>query len=177
MGNYAAMRRCIAFVVLAACGTEGEGMTPPDAEPVFNPCELAPTAQAGSVEPGLGETFTPIVEGQDATLTLGIQGLYMFVTNARVRDLEVGTGDLRGAVRFAAFDTEGQVLTLELGCRVREFIDLGDGSRALDGSYEMPFPPEVSDVLEGTSVTIRIDVRDRTGRQAVDQRTVIAHKP
>ena len=120
--------------------------------------------------------FTPITEGQDVPLQLGGQGLEMFVVNARARGMDLGSGDREGVVRFAAIDHNGQTISLEEICRVRAFMDLGDGSQQLASAYLMPLDPAAMG-LDSASITLRVEVRDRLGHRATDTRLIVARLP
>ncbi len=129
------------------------------------------------MELGLGMDFVPVVDGQDAQVQLGIQGLYMFVVSARVHDMDVGAEDLRGTIHFQALDQTAQAISLETGCRVRDFVDAGDGTSVLQSSFFLPLLPAATPTLDGAMLTIRVEVGDHEGRHAIDERTVIARMP
>ena len=152
--------------LLTACGE-----TPSD------PCVAQPVVAGGVAQVGRGSTFLPVSDGEEFAVELGLQGLYMFVVNARVRDMAVGTENVGGAVWFQARDQAGTILSLDVGCRAREFDLTSDGSFDLASPYFLALFPEFTGVLDGAAVTIRVEVRDRDGLQATDERTVIARLP
>jgi hypothetical protein len=142
-----------------------------------DPCAVKPVVAGGSAELGLGSDFAPVVAGQDVELQLGTQGLWMFVVNARARDMDVGSGDREGVIDVAALDQSGEQISLELGCRVREFAETAGGDLQLTSPYFLPLLPTAAPGSEGAKVTIRLDIRDGEGRRATDERSVVAHLP
>ena len=145
--------------------------------PVVDPCADKPVVAGGSAELGLGSTFVPVVAGQDVELELGTQGLWMFIVNARARDMDVGSGGREGVIEVAALDQNGQQISLGLGCRVREFAEMDGGSLELTSPFFLPLLPTAAPGPEGVMVTIRLDVRDGEGRRATDERSIVAHLP
>jgi hypothetical protein len=138
---------------------------------------LTTAVAGGSAEIGLGADDVAVVENQDLAVELGPQGLYMFVVNARVQDLDVGAAPRVGGVEFGANDATGQPMTTTPGCRELEFAPTGGGFAQLTAPYYLPFERAVTPVLEGAHVTIQLAVRDPTGRQATAQVDVVAHLP
>jgi hypothetical protein len=138
---------------------------------------MQPVVEGGAAEVGLGDQFAPITNGQEVTVELGIQGLWMFVVNGRVRDMDVGSEDLRGVITFAALDANAQEISLEVGCRIRTFVEMPDGSRQLDTAFQLALLPQATPLLDGGMITLRLEVRDHEGRQAIDERTVVARMP
>ena len=119
----------------------------------------------------------PVADGQNVTLQLGAQGLWMFVVTARARDMDVGSGDRQGVIDFSVRDQSGGTISLALGCRVREFAEMNDGYLGLTTPFALPLLPDASSNIEGARVTIHLEVRDTEGRRAIDDRTVVAHFP
>ena len=166
---YIVNRRSLLLVsFLASCSSD------PDPTPA-DECAVKPLVAGGSVELGLGSTFTPVVNGQTADLQLGAQGLWMFVVNARVRDMSVGS-DREGIIEAAVLDQSGNVISLGLGCRLREFVETADGFLQVTSPYLVPLVPDDTPI-DGTTVKIRLEVRDEEGRRATDERSVVAHVP
>jgi hypothetical protein len=171
VGSCAVHRRHLLFLCLvASCASDAD-------PPVVDPCADKPVVAGGSAEIGLGTTFAPVVAGQDVELQLGTQGLWMFVVNARARDMDVGSGGREGVIEVAALDQNGQQISLGLGCRVREFAEMDGGNLQLTSPFFLPLLPTVSLGPEGAMVTIRLDVRDGEGRRATDERSIVAHLP
>lgn len=140
-----------------------------------DPCALKPVIAGGSVELGLGNIFMPVVAGQNVELQLGAQGLWMFILNGRARDMDVGSGDREGVIDAAVFDQNGETISLALGCRRREFAETADGYLEFTSPFQLPLNPNV--MVDGATVTIHLQVRDTEGRQATDERAVVAHVP
>jgi hypothetical protein len=162
----------LACVVIAAAGCAS------DDEPVEidDPCVERPVIAGGSVELGLEDRFTPVVDGQEVELVLGAQGFWMFVINARVHDM--GPGLDTKAVLVDAVDAAGEVATaLAKACRQRPFEDAGDGSLELTTGFLVPLHPSRTPTLDGAAFTVRLEIRDAEGHRATDQRTLIARKP
>ena len=140
------------------------------------PCDDRPIVAGGAVELGLGDTFTEVRNGQDVDLVLGSQGLWMFVINARVADMDSGAGEI--GVLVDAVDVNGARATLlDRGCRARKLEDTGNGVAQLTTGSLMPLDPNAVAMVDGPTFTIRIEVRDVDGRRATDERTVVAHTP
>lgn len=144
--------------------------------PPVDPCAAKPVIAGGSAELGLGTSFAPIVDGQTVDLERGLQGLWMFMINARARDMDVGSGDREAAIDVAALDQSGTTISLETGCRVREFTPASNGALQLYSPYALPLDPSIAQ-LDGAKITIRIELRDHDGRRAIDERTIVAHQP
>lgn len=167
------MRRTLTMLVwLAAAGCVDEGPPPLGVDE----CEPRPFTPGGRTEVGLGSEFAPIIDGQDVTLHEGYRRFLMLTVNARVTDMDVGDGDREGVVNFAAFQGEQQV-SLEVGCRVREFEADGRGRMQLASNYNLTMHPDFTPILEGATLTLRLDVLDRHGRHATSERTVVSHLP
>jgi hypothetical protein len=160
------------LVCLGAIGCAAD--EPPPFE--VDECEPRPLAPGGRTEVGLGSDFAPIVDGQDVTLVEGYRRLWTLTVNARVADMDVGSDDREGIVYFAAYQGEREV-SLNVGCRVREFEDAGRGQFQLSSDYILSMHPDYTPILEGAILTLRVDVHDRHGRQATSERTVITHLP
>jgi hypothetical protein len=139
-------------------------------------CEPRPVKPGGRTEVGLGTEFAPITDGQDVTLVEGFRRLWTLTVNARVSEMDVGSNDNEGIVNFTAWQGEQQV-SLDVGCRVREFESAGRGAFQLSSDYILSMHPDYDDILDGAQLTLRVDVRDRHGRQAASERTVVAHLP
>ena len=129
----------------------------------------------GLVEVGLGDPFQAIVEGQDAALQLGAQGLWMFIANAQVRDMDVGTGARRAAVDFTA-RLNGTTISIPAGCRDREFA-MSDGQLYMVTPFIVALDPSFTGQLAGATVTLTANIRDREGRNAAAESTVVARFP
>ncbi len=140
------------------------------------PCDDHPVVPGGAVELGLGDTFTPVRAGQDVDLILGSQGLWMFVINARVQDMDGSAGDI--GLLVDAVDVNGnRASLLDRSCRARKFEDNGSGMLQLTTGSLMPLDPNAVPHVDGATFTIRLEVRDVDGRRATDERTVVAHTP
>lgn len=163
-------RSCLFVCAITAACTSDES-------PVSNnPCDDHPVIAGGSVELGVGDTFTPITDGQDVDLVFGAQGLWMFVVNARVQGMDATAGDM--GLFVDAVDVHGnRASLLDRGCRARMFEDNGSGMLQLTTGSLMPLDPNAVPTLEGATLTIRIEVRDVDGRRAIDERTVVARVP
>jgi hypothetical protein len=164
------LARCCLFVcsITVACS--------PAAPDASDPCEDHPVVAGGSVELGLGDTFTAVSNGQDVDVVFGSQGLWMFVVNARVQGMDASAGDI-GLFVDAVDGNGNRASLLDRSCRARAFEDNGSGVLQLTTGTLMPIDPNAVPTIEGATFTIRIEVRDGDGRRATDARTVIAHMP
>ena len=168
------LRRLLALWMVAACGGGDGGGD--DGMPL-DPCSLASVVPGGSSELGLGDTFAPLVEGQTVTLELGLQGLWMFLVNARVPEGSFHAGDLAGVTAVAKLEATGEVASLEVSCRSRMLVPAGDGYLQLENPYLLPIRPELTPQLEGARATLTLDVRDPDGNVARDARGLVMHLP
>jgi len=167
-------RRLLALSIVAACGGASEdddGGLPPD------PCALVSEVPGGTCELGLGNAFSPIVNGQDITLELGSQGLWMFVVNARIPEGAVSAGDFAGVTALAKLETTGEVTSLEVSCRVRALVPAGAGYLQLESPYLLPMRPDLTAKLDNARVSLTLEVRDPDGNVARDARTLVTHIP
>jgi hypothetical protein len=161
------MIRDLAMVVLvSACADPKLG----------DPCTATPTP-GGTAAIALGAAATPLVSGQDLAVQKGPQGLYMFVTNARVTGLDVGAGGRAAMVEFTATLHTGEIMSVDPGCRVLELARASDGTSQLTEPYWLALLPTVTSEIEGAQVTIDLVVRDHAGTQAVATADVVAHLP
>jgi hypothetical protein len=160
------------LVCLGAIGCVAD--EPPPFE--VDECVPRPLLPGGRTEVGLGSDFAPILDGQDVTLVEGFRRLWTLTVNARVSEMDVGSDDHVGIVYFAAYDGEREV-SLDVGCRVREFEDAGHGEYQLSSDYILSMHPDYTSILEGATLTLRVAVHDRHGRMATSERTVITHLP
>ena len=171
------MRTVIAITIAAAACTNPKG----ESDAAVNPCADIPLVAGGSVELGLGAAqggvFQPITDHEDLNVQLGSQGLWMFVMNARRSDMSVGAGELEGVVYYSLLDQSGGTMSIQTGCRVLEFAPLDGAYLGLRTGYALPFSLDYNSTLEGTIVTIHLELRDHEGHRAVDDRTVVAHLP
>jgi hypothetical protein len=138
-----------------------------------------PPIVGGSIELGLGDgTFTPIEQDdQDVSLVLGVQGLWMLVTNARAHDLDVDTHPA-SIVMTAQDATSGDEVSIGLGCNERKFAVASDGDDELDAGYYLPFSPDATTgAFEGAHIAVTVTVGDIAGHTVHDTRTVIVHYP
>jgi hypothetical protein len=144
--------------------------------PSTDPCVDRPVVAGGSVELGLGDMFTPVDNGADVDLVLGAQGLWMFLVNARVQGMDASAGEI--GLYVDAVDGNGaRASLLDRACRARQFEDDGHGMLQLSSATLMPLDLNAVPMLDGATFTIRLEVHDAEGRQATDQRTVVAHIP
>lgn len=165
------LSRTVALCIV--CGCSESPPTPPGS---VEPCNVAASGVAGDVEVGRSRPYASITDGEDFPLELGPQGLYMFVVTTRVRDIAVSDEE-RGAVDMFATHPDGAVMSLDGGCRNRTFVAADDGSWEQASPYHVALRPEFNSMLDGLDVTIHVTIRDREGREASAERTVIARMP
>lgn len=140
-------------------------------------CAEKATLPGGSVQLGLGAEFKPITDGETVEFVLGLQGLWMVVTNVRAQDMHLGSDSLQGIVVLDAKDAMGTQVSLETGCHIREFADGGDGYTYLTTTFLLPVSPNYPNDLEGMPLTVSLSLHDQEGHQATDTHTIIAHFP
>jgi hypothetical protein len=140
-------------------------------------CAVKPVIDGGVAELGLGPDFAMVMDGQDVPLQWGTQTLLMFVVNARAHDMNIVPGESQGVVNLTALGPDGTQVSLETGCRVRDFMALPSGDVQLTSPYQLPLSPALTPGLDGAKITIRLEIRDQDGRQAVDEVSVVAHIP
>lgn len=163
------MRRWLLFVALAAgCSNDPE---PPDTTDLCDAEPVVPAVPGGAIELGLGFDFATVTSGQDAELALGSQGLWMFIVNARVQNV-----DDEIALSVTA-KIDGAQIDGDFGCRTRALVPAADGRLELGEPYFLAMRPDAIGTLEGARVALHVEARDAAGHQAIDDRVVVAHFP
>jgi hypothetical protein len=158
---------------VAGCATDTD-----DPLPIDDVCAAQTMFAAGTSEMGLGASFSPIVDGQEATVTPGASHLWTFTVNTRVSGMDIGSGpEHAAAVFFTARDQAGEIISLDVGCRAREFVTAGDNRWQLAESYQLALWPQFTPVLDGSMVTLQVEVLDRSGRRAGGEHRVVARLP
>lgn len=160
----------VASVTSAACTT-----SPSDTQADL--CADKTVVTGGSAQLGLTDQFKTIADGETVELTLGLQGLWMFVTNVRAQDMHLGIDALRGIVVLDATDPMGNQVSLDTGCHIREFADGGDGFTYLTTPFIVAISPSYSNDIEGMPLTFSLSLHDQEGHHASDTHTIIAHFP
>lgn len=139
-------------------------------------CEVSRAGESsGRVELGRDRDYVPVAEGETLEAQLGLQGLWMFVVNTRAFDMDIVADDT-AAVWFYAVTQAGETMSLDIGCRDREF-KAADGGVEMTDPYQLALRPEYSHVLAGGLVTLEVVVRDQSGEEATTTRTIIASMP
>jgi hypothetical protein len=161
--------------LLVCLGAAGCAADPPPPFAV-DECEPRPFRAGGRTEVGLGTEFAPITDGQDVVLVEGYRHLWTLTVNAQVSDMDVGSDDSGGIVNFTAYEGDQQV-SLDVGCRVRDFETAGHNMWQLASDYILSMHPDYEAILDGAVLTLRVDVLDRHGRRAASERTVVTHLP
>ena len=164
------------FVCLVAACSSGTSASV-DAAPPVDECEAKPVIAGGAAELGLGPDFTMVTEGQDLALQWGTQTLLMFVVNARAHEMNIVPGQSQGVVNVTALGPDGAQVSLETGCRVRDFMSLPSGDVQLASPFQLPMQPARTPQIDGAKIKIRLEIRDQDGRQAINEVSVVAHLP
>lgn len=138
-------------------------------------CDLERAGEAGSVELGRDRDYAPVIDGETLQVELGLQGLWMFIVNARAFDMDIVPGET-AAVWFYAVSQAGETISLDLGCRDREFKATEGGVEMTD-PYQLALRPEYSHLLAGGTLTLEVIIRDPSGMEATTTRTIIASMP
>jgi hypothetical protein len=178
------VRRAFAAVLvtslcLAGCGGEEEGSGPP-IEPIE--CWTGGGAPEGGEADGMVEIgtgpgdFQPIEADQELELHLGTQGLAHFFVNARVVDMEPGAEDDDANLPYILFSA-----TLEDGTKVGvgecasrlPFTEPLDGGHTLGGTRLLVIDGLYIEPIQGQPILLTVEVLDRDGRYASDQRRVV----
>lgn len=159
-------RVALGIALLVGCGAEPT---------VTDVCEIKRSGEAGSVELGRDRDYAPVAEGDTLQAQLGLQGLWMFIVNARAFDMDIAPGET-AAVWFYAVSQAGDLISLDIGCRDREFKQ-ADGGVEMTDPYQLALRPEYSQVLAGGTVTLEVVVRDQSGMEATTTRTIVATMP
>ena len=167
-------RSALGALVLGGAASMIAACSSPAPPKMVDPCTEQAPVPGGAADLGIGMHFTPVSNGQQADVVLGTQTLHMFVVNVRVRDLDVSATRF-GAVRAAALDPGGAVISMDYGCRSYAFLDNADGWSYVDNPYFLPLNNDAVAQVDGTAVTLRVTVTDQMGQQATDTRTVMAH--
>jgi hypothetical protein len=138
---------------------------------------VAQGSSMGSVELGHGKAdYVAIAEGETFELELGLQGLWMFIVSTRATGMDIGDGDT-AAVWFNAIGPEGQLISLDTGCREREFAVTPEGALQLTDPYLVAILPEHTGLLSGGNITLEVIVRDVEGHEATSVSHVVAKLP
>lgn len=164
------MRALLLAVFVSACTSQMGGS--PDQ------CPVKPLAAEGTVELGVGFTFTPVVDGQTVDAVVGVQGLTMVVLNARAQDMDLGIGSNAGYT--SAFVLEnGQAVAVTESCQVTDYEPASDGSDGVQlvTPLRMPLLPAYLATLDGATVTLSLEIVDQDGRHASDMHTVTLQLP
>jgi hypothetical protein len=166
------VRTCIALLGclgVVACG--GSASTDDDV------CTVGQRDTMGFVEIGHGKSdYVAVTEGETFELELGLQGLWMFIVSARTSGMDIGDGDT-GAIWYTARGPSGEAISLETGCREREFAVSEDGSLEMTDPYFVAILPEHTGLLSGGNITLEVIVRDAAGHEATNVSHVVAKLP
>jgi hypothetical protein len=140
-------------------------------------CTVAQRSSSGSVEIGHGKTdYVAVVEGETFELELGLQGLWMFVVSARATGMDIGDGGT-AAIWYNAIGPAGEAMSLDTGCREREFAVTAAGALELTDPYLVAILPDYSALLSGGNITLEVIVRDAAGQEATSRSHVVAKLP
>jgi hypothetical protein len=166
------VRACIAAIgCLGVVACSGSGTVDDDV------CTVAQSSTAGSVEIGHGKTgYVALVEGETFELELGLQGLWMFIVKARASGMDIGDGET-AAVWYTAVGPAGEVISLDSGCREREFELAEDGTLEMSEPYFVAVRPEFTGLLTGGNISLEVIVRDAGGHEATNTTHVVAKLP
>jgi hypothetical protein len=166
------VRGCIALLAcLGVVACSGSGPTDDDV------CKVAQRGAAGSVEIGHGSSdYVPVIEGETFQLELGLQGLWMFILSARANGMDISDGET-AAIWFNAIGPGGEIISLDSGCREREFAVTTDGALELTDPYFVAVLPEHTGLLSGDTISLEVIVRDAGGHEATSITSVVAQLP
>jgi hypothetical protein len=166
------VRTCIAVLgCLGVVACSGSAATDEDV------CTVAQSSAMGSVEIGHGKSdYVAVAEGETFELELGLQGLWMFIVSARTTGMDIGDGDT-AAIWYTALGPSGEPISLETGCREREFAVSADGSLELTDPNFVAVLPDYTGLLSGGMISLEVVVRDAAGHEATSVTHVVAKLP
>ncbi len=122
------------------------------------------------------DDFEPIEEDQEFELHLGLQGLAHFFVTARVFDMaagEPGDPDELPYILFSARLEDGtKIAVSECASRLPFTVPLDDGYE-LPGTRLLVIDGRYIETVQGQPIELSLEVLDRNGRYAVDQRRVV----
>jgi hypothetical protein len=189
--------RGFALVAIAAAGCGGGPATQddggggdPDVRPdmpippscVFTP-PAAPTGgtiELGAVDPPELNNFTVVANNDPFQVYAGPQGGYHVWIDVRMQGMDPGDGvdvNTRPQTKFNVYTMDGARINLE-NCAYRlEYHDGGDGFRYLNIGWLNQILNVVAITIDMTPLKIRIEVLDRNGLYAIDERMVNALAP
>jgi len=182
-------RRSAALVVLAmiGCGDHSGSATSDASDAAIDSsvssCAFDPpsTPTGGVVNLGTGEnSFVPVTANENFPTYLGPQGAYYIWINVRIQGLDLGDGTdvmSRPQTKFSVFTPDGTRVNLET-CGYRlPYQDGGDGYMYLSMSWLSMFLPTFGESIDNNPIQLQVEVLDRDGLYAIDQRSVIALAP
>ncbi|ACY17090.1 hypothetical protein Hoch_4599 [Haliangium ochraceum DSM 14365] len=120
--------------------------------------------------------FEPIAEDEEFEVYAGAQGGYHVFLYARARGIDFGDGqapvDDEPATKFHVYTADGTDVTLEPCAYPRPYIDGTDGYDQLPFELRLLVSASAIDDLIGQQFRIAVEITDRYGNYAVDERTV-----
>jgi hypothetical protein len=184
----------LAAVLAAGCGGGPtpaiDGGSDPDMRPdmqippscVFTPppAPTGGTIELGAVDPPELNNFTQVSENGNFQVYAGPQGGYHVWIDVRIQGMDPGDGvdvNTRPQTRFSVFAMDGSRINLE-DCAYRlEYSDGGDGFRYLSIGWLNQIQNAVALTIDMTPLRLLIEVLDRDGLYAIDERWVNALAP
>ena len=139
-----------------------------------------PTQPLGQAELGTGTTsFEPLVAEQEFGVIAGPQGGFHFIIHARIRELEPGDPLLPGdpgnpRTLFGAYDVNGERLDPAFAPYRLGYVQAQGGWYELASGHILVIDNSHVPGIYGQRVRITVDVTDRDGRSARDERWIRA---
>jgi len=146
-------------------------------------CDPGPTRDDAVGEVGAGATsFAALVDGDEMSVESGLQGGFHLVVHARAHGIDPGEPTTPGGpdnphTFFTAYREDGSQLSLDAPPHRVGYRAVEDEWVALESGRILQLDIESVDDIDGESVLIVLDIEDRDGRRARDERQVVAVAP
>ena len=144
-------------------------------------CEPGPGPAGEAIaELGAGATdFLSLADGEELVIDSGLQGGYHFVVHARARGIDPGNATLPGMPEnprtlFAAYREDGTQLSFDMPPHRLGYQATADDWLALGAGRILQLDITDPAEIDGESIVLVLDIEDRVGRLAQDERTIIA---
>jgi hypothetical protein len=188
----ASMRWCGLVIAAIGCGKPSDTVqdAATDAKtdaPIPQSCLFTPPAaptggviELGAVDPPELNNFTVVKENDPYQTYSGPQGGYHLWIDARISGIDLGDGTTvksRPQTRFNIYLQDGTRIDLE-DCAYRlAYHDGGDGKMYLSVGWLNQILNSVGPTIDHTPLRLKVEVLDRNGLYAIDERWVNALAP
>lgn len=183
----------LALVATAGCG-KGNAVADagdPDARPdavIPQSCKFMPpatptgggTVELGAVDPPDLNNFTTVKVNDLYQSYSGPQGGYHLWIDTRIQGIDLGDGSTvnsRPQTKFNIYTEDGKRINLEDCAYHLAYHDGGDGRSYLNVGWLNQILNSVGPTLDHTPLRLKVEVLDRNGVYAVDERIVTTLAP